>query len=361
MKTYRAALIGCSRMGAFIDNEVSADMYPYSHAAGYEACDRTELVACSDLRTDVMARVGERYRVPLERQYTDYREMMEREQPDIVSVATQPEPRAEIVCHMANSGARAIYAEKAMASSMADADAMVEACESNGVFFNLGTNRRWDRGFDLMKEVIDSGRLGKLKSLTIYSTGTLFNGASHSFDLIMRLNSDHPAVWVQGLLRDADHAIGDGTISIDPVGEGIIEFENGVTAYALNSGGRRSEWEAVCEDGVVTALSNGEEWQLREPGEPDHRGRGSLVTGKFPEYEWKSPTLTLVEDLVHSLDTGEPTRCGVRVARASTELIFAVIESHLRGGARVTLPLEGSTIRMERGVPAKQPRFQRQN
>ena len=66
MKTYRAALIGCSRMGAFIDNEVSADRYPYSHAAGYEACDRTELVACSDLRPDVMARVGERYRVPLE-------------------------------------------------------------------------------------------------------------------------------------------------------------------------------------------------------------------------------------------------------------------------------------------------------
>ena len=53
MKTYRAALIGCSRMGAFIDNEVSADRYPYSHAAGYEACDRTELVACSDLRPDV--------------------------------------------------------------------------------------------------------------------------------------------------------------------------------------------------------------------------------------------------------------------------------------------------------------------
>ena len=111
----------------------------------------------------------------------------------------------------------------------------------------------------------------------------------------------------------------------------------------------------------MTALSNGEEWRLRERGEPDHRGRGSLVTGEFPEYEWKSPTLTLVEDLVHSLDTGEPPRGGVRAARASTELIFAVIESHLRGGARVTLPLEGSTIRMERGMPARQPRFQRQD
>ena len=361
MKTYRAALIGCSRMGAFIDNEVPPDWYPYSHAAGYEACDRTELVACSDLRPDVMARVGERYSVPAERQYTDYREMLEREQPDIVSVATQPEPRAEIVCHVANSGAKAIYAEKAMAASMADADAMVEACERNGVSFNLGTNRRWDRGFDTMKEIIDSGRLGKLRALTTYSTGALFNGASHSFDLIMRLNSDRSAVWVQGLLRDADHAIGDGTISIDPVGEGIIEFENGVTAYALNTWARRSEWEAVCEDGVLTALSNGEEWQLRERGKPDHRDRKSLVTGEFPEYEWKSPTLTLVEDLVHSLDTGEPPRGGVRTARASTELIFAVIESHLRGGVRVSLPLESSTIRMERGMPARQPRFQRRD
>ncbi len=361
MKTYRAALIGCSRMGAFIDNEVPASSYPYSHAAGYEACDRTELVACSDLRADVMAQVGERYGVPSERQYTDYKELLERERPDIVSVATQPEPRSEIVVYAANHGVRAIYAEKAMAASMREADAIVEACESNGTFFNLGTNRRWDRGFDVMKGIIDSGRLGALRALTIYGTSNLFNGASHSFDLIMRLNSDRPAVWVQGLLRDADHAIEDGRITIDPVGEGIIQFENGVTGYALNAGVRRAEWEAVCEDGVVTALSNGAEWQVREPGEPDHRGRKRLVAGEFPEYEWKSSTLALVEDMVHALDTGEPTRCGARVARASTELIFAVIESHLRDGARVSIPLRDSAIRMERGIPAKQPRFARQD
>ena len=60
-------------MGAFIDNEVSADWGPYSHAAGYEACERTELVACSDLRVDVMGQVGQRYGVPSDAQYTDYR------------------------------------------------------------------------------------------------------------------------------------------------------------------------------------------------------------------------------------------------------------------------------------------------
>ena len=90
MKTYRAAVIGCSRMGAFIDNEVpdyQAIPLPYSHAAGFYAEERTDLVACSDLRPDVMEVFGERYDVPKERQYTDYRELIDKENLDIASVA----------------------------------------------------------------------------------------------------------------------------------------------------------------------------------------------------------------------------------------------------------------------------------
>ena len=77
--------------------------------------------------------------------------MLEKEQPEIVSVATQPEHRAEIVIDIANHGVKAIYAEKAMAASMEEARAMVDAVEENGVLFNLGTNRRWHPGFDSMK------------------------------------------------------------------------------------------------------------------------------------------------------------------------------------------------------------------
>ena len=43
--------------------------------------------------------------------------MIDVERPDIVSIATQPEGRAEITVHAAEHGARAIYAEKAMAAS----------------------------------------------------------------------------------------------------------------------------------------------------------------------------------------------------------------------------------------------------
>jgi predicted dehydrogenase len=91
-------------MGAFIDNEVTDShgiKLPYSHAAGFYAEDRIDLIACSDLRADVMEAFGLRYDVPKERQYIDFRELIEKEQPDIVSVATQPEQRAEIVIHAA--------------------------------------------------------------------------------------------------------------------------------------------------------------------------------------------------------------------------------------------------------------------
>src|SRR5690606_39474809 len=87
-------------MGAFIDNEIPperAHILPLSHAAGYEAVPRTRLVALADLRPDVLERAGQRYGVAKEHQYTDYREMIVRERPDIVSIATQPEGRADII------------------------------------------------------------------------------------------------------------------------------------------------------------------------------------------------------------------------------------------------------------------------
>src|SRR5919199_4711613 len=174
MKTYRAALVGCSRMGAFIDNEVRSSrsiVLPYSHASGYEACDRTDLVAGSDLREDVLAAFGKRYGVPPERRYTDYRQMIDREQPDILSVATQPEQRAEVALYAVDHGVRALYCEKPLCTSVAEAHQLVAVVERRGVAFNMGTNRRWHPGFDALRDLIASGELGTLQTLVIYSNG----------------------------------------------------------------------------------------------------------------------------------------------------------------------------------------------
>jgi predicted dehydrogenase len=348
-------------MGGFIDNEVVGaprHVPPYSHAAGFTACSRTDLVACADVRSDVMERFGERYNIPKERQYTDYREMIARENLDIVSVATQPEPRAEIVIYAAEQGVKAIYAEKAMAASLAEADAMVEALERNNVLFNLGTNRRWSPSYDAIKAFIDDGNLGELKNLIVYNTGTLFNMGSHIIDLVMRLNSDVPAVWVQAYLSSADNILDGDILMEDPVGTGTIYFENGVTASLLVTP-RGLELEAIGTEGVLSAFNDAQEWLLRRPQPIDPQGRKALLPAEgFEPPPLASSTLLLVEDLVHALDTGEPSRSGPRVALASMELIFAFIESHLQGGARVYLPLRHRTVRLQRNHTPLTPKYE---
>ena len=368
METYRAAVIGCSRIGGLIDYEIiesgrlSKSRLPASHAAAYDAHDRVDLVACSDFREDVMEKFGERYNIPKNRQYTDYKEMVEKENLDIVSVATQPEPRAEITIWLANNGVKAIYAEKPMASSISEANSMVEACEANKVFFNLGTNRRWSKKYDAMKSVIDSGDLGKLKTLISYSFGSLFNTSSHWIDLLIHLNSDHKALWVQGNLTNSNGMIEGNHLTEDPSAEGVIKFENDVTAYCLQTN-RGSEHEAILDNGTVAALSDGEEWFLRKNGPDDNTGRkGALIQSNFPKFDdSRSSALRIVDDLVDSLDTGSAVKGGVQVALKSTEIIFAFIESSLLGGAKVELPLKNNNYYLKRERAPRQPKYEAGN
>jgi predicted dehydrogenase len=350
MKTYRAALIGCGNMAGPIEDEVRGLpglVLPYSHADSFQGCDRTELVALVSRQAHTLEWFGKRFGIPKEHHYSDYREMIEKEQPDIVTVGTQPEERAERVIYAAEHGVKGIYAEKAMAASMQETDAMVEAVERNGVAFNLGTQRRWEPGFDAMKAMIASGELGPLRALVTHYKGTMSNVMSHYFDLLLHLADDNPVSWVQAELPGSEDAIVGDTIVKDPAGHGILQFENGVTGYVLLSGkGDASEHEAICEGGSMTQIANGADWQLRRFDREDEHH-------EFPHFEPASSTVKLIEDIAHSLDTGEPTRGNVRVARASTELIFAFIESHRNGGARVELPLVDSKLKFEVNRPPK--------
>ncbi len=348
MKAYRAAVIGCNRMGGLMRGDVDPSVHPYqrphSHGAGFHAHERTHLVACADLVAEVREAFGQRYGVPLERQYADYREMIDKEKPDIVSIATQPEPRGEIVVYAAEHGVRAIYAEKPMAASMRDADAMVEAVERNGVAFNLGARRRFYPGFIKMRQVIESGELGDLKALVMHHAGGLFNMGSHILDLTGFLNGDRPAVWVQGHLPNGDRALQGNTLVEDPAPyHGAIQFDNGVTGYAVATP-LMGRYEAFCDEGIVLAFNDHRDFEIwrREGDGPQ------LVRAGFPDFEKVSPTTRIIEDLVHHLDTGEALHGGVRAARAGTELSFAFVESHRRGGARVELPLRDSKLILKR-------------
>ena len=74
-------------------------MLPYGHSPAYEACERTDLVAGCDLRPEIREQWGKRFGVSEEHLYEDYKELIAKEKPDIVSVCTQPEHRAAIIIY----------------------------------------------------------------------------------------------------------------------------------------------------------------------------------------------------------------------------------------------------------------------
>lgn len=351
MVTYRAALIGCGRIGAFIDNEVvgiPSVVLPYSHAAGYEACPRTELIAGSDLRPDVLAAFGGRYDVPSGHLYTDFREMILQERPDILSVATQPQDRAEVALFAIEHGVRAIYCEKPLCASVEQAAALVEAVERHGTVFNMGTNRRWSPSYAAMRQAIASGEYGALATLNTHSRATLFNTGSHWFDTLLYLSGDKPVSWVQGYLPQGDGVFDGDEVIEDPIGQGTIAFADGTMGHLLPSP-QAARHEAICERATISATADSRIEIRLAPGDG---------TVQLLDFTPASATLRLIEDLVHGLDTAAPTRGGVRVAQVNTQIIFGLIESHRRGGARVALPLTDSTLQFApRNSAPRQPKY----
>ena len=207
----RAAIIGCGRMAGTIDDEVAGYppiVPPYSHAATYAAVEGVDLVALADVDPGRLASFGERWQVAPEHRYTDHRELLARERVDLVSVTTPATSHAALVVDAAARRVRGIWCEKAMACSLAECDAMVEAVERHGAKFNLGTTRRWHPAVFTLRAMLEAGELGRLAGRRRLRRWCAAAQRSHTCDLLLRLAGDPAVEWVQGAVEDGEGGLG---------------------------------------------------------------------------------------------------------------------------------------------------------
>ena len=332
-------------MGGTIDEEVSrgpnAILLPYSHAAGYTACERTTIVAAADVVEEKLERVCSKWNIP--ERYTDYRVMIEKEAPDIVSIATRPGNHAEITTFAAEHGVKGIYCDKPLCASMAEADAMVEVCEKNHVKFNLGTQRRYTPGYIKMREIVESGEIGERRSVIAYTSGAALWGYTHAADMLLFFAGDSEVEYVQGNVDVEDSDFDDNRTENDPpIVMGYVRFKNGT--HGVSIPGSAYEFEVACSDGAVRSLNNGNEFQVRRRSEES----GGLEQIDFPDYERKSGTVGCIEDIVDAIDTGSETHGNIHLARRSTELTFGLVDSQRQKGTRVTMPMQNRDLYLGR-------------
>ena len=101
----RAVIIGTGRVGSRLEKDPLRQK-PASHAGWYAAHPRTRLVAGADCDAEALGEFGRDWAISQDHLYSDYRVMLERERPDIVSVCGWAPERVAMCTAALEAGAR---------------------------------------------------------------------------------------------------------------------------------------------------------------------------------------------------------------------------------------------------------------
>jgi len=185
-----------------------------------------------------------------------------------VVIAAPPSVHADLI-EAAAAGGKAVFCEKPMALTLADADRAIEAARAAGVPLQVGFNRRFAADFRAARDLVASGRVGQpqlMRSLTrdpeladpsIVKPWTIFlETLIHDFDTLRWLNPGARAVEA--------YATADALVRPDWRDRGLLDtaivvvrFDNGALATAEASFqavyGYDVRGEVFGSDGMVTA------------------------------------------------------------------------------------------------------------
>ena len=355
---YRAALIGLGRIADTIDDEVvgSGWLEPFSHMGSYMEAPGVQVVGAADKYREQRQVFGRRWGVPEDKLYENYREMLERERPDIVSVCTHVAPRAEItqdivrMVREGRTGVKCIWVEKPMATSLQEADAMVEACREAGVVLMLNAMRASDVYYRRARALIDEGALGRMLQITAHGSGPLAHMGVHWLGAMCVLAGGSERVsWLVGEAESGEKANSGG----DLAGNAYLAFENGARGFCrmLPSGASTWTLDAIGETGTISIRNGNEgyEFELWRMGETVAGARPTPVRHVFPRPQriW-SPGVGQVKDAIVCIETGKTPNCSGDMGRHLLEIAIAIRESHLGGNVRVDLPLADRSLALRR-------------
>jgi predicted dehydrogenase len=131
---------------------------------GFQLAERSELFAVMRRNGGLAADYARRHHVP--RWYDDADQLIRDPQVDAVYVATPPDAHREYVLHAAQAG-KHVYVEKPMARTARECEDMIAACDAAGVGLFVAYYRRAMPRFVTVKDILDSGRIGRLRSVSI--------------------------------------------------------------------------------------------------------------------------------------------------------------------------------------------------
>ena len=324
-KQYKAAIVGCGSIGQ-------------AHMQGYERLDNVDVVAVVDPLEPARKMYMDGYGIPSG--YATVAEMLEKSQPDIVSVCVWHLLHDSVTAEVAiGPSVKGIICEKPMAIGMGRADAMVDVCEANQVKLSISHQRRFTPGWEKAKELVENGAIGVPLRADLRVKEGLANWGTHSIDGARYILGDPTAEWVMGAVERRTNKYERNT-AIEDACMGLIHF-GGSLQFFIQS----DLWDRNSDAGKF--FIRGTEGML-------HVTETVLKMFNAETHGWKSIDLGLKEgdqaiggntnaaqtkELIEWIEGGPESRGSGRIARDTVEVMMAIYES-ARQNRVVKLPLQ---------------------
>lgn len=343
----RYALIGCGRISP-------------NHIAAAKS-NHLEFVGLCDIDSQMLCDKAVKFNLQNVPQYGDYHDLVEKEKPELVGIATESGKHAAIALDCIEAGCNLII-EKPIALSIAEANAIIKAAKDKGVKVCVSHQNRFNKSIQKIREALERDRFGRMfygtahirwcRDWEYYSRakwrgtweqdgGALMNQCIHNIDLLRWMMGDE-VIEVVGMTDRLNHPY----IEAEDLGIALVKFKNG--SYGIIEGTTdlypRNLEETLYlfgEKGMVkaggTSVNRIEEWRfadaLDEPKE---------VIAQFredPPNVYGFGHTPLYADMIEAIEKNREPYVNAEAGKRALELVLAIYKS-AAAGESVKFPLE---------------------
>lgn len=342
------ALIGCGRIST---NHMKAAIN-----------NKLEIVGICDILPDKMADILTKHSLEKEEAihcYTDYRELIEMESPELISIATESGSHAEIALYCIDKGIHVII-EKPMAMSIEDANKIIDLARERDVKVSACHQNRFNIAVQELRTAIEEGRFGKISHGSIHvrwnrnrgyydqapwrgtwaqDGGALMNQCIHGIDLLRWMMGDE-VEEVYGVTRQQFHDY----LEAEDVGMAVVKFKNGAigTIEGTTNVFPKNLEETLYifgEKGTVkiggTSTNNIDIWDFEDETDADMKNKG---LEEATSNVYGNGHTSLFADVIDAIQNNRKPYVDAVAGKNALEMILSIYKSQKTGGP-VKLPL----------------------
>lgn len=345
----RYALIGCGRIAT---NHMKAALN-----------NQLEIVAVCDILPSKMEELLSKHDLEKDaaiKRYTDYKEMIQEMNPELVSIATESGIHAEIALYCIDHGVNVII-EKPMAMSMEDADEIIRRSKEKGVKVSACHQNRFNIAIQELRKAVEAGRFGKLSHGTIHvrwnrgpqyyeqaswrgtweqDGGALMNQCIHGIDLLRWMMGDE-IEEIYGVTRQRFHHY----LEAEDVGLAVVKFKNGAigTIEGTTNVYPKNLEETLYifgEKGTVkiggTSTNNIDVWDFEDETDMDAKNKGLQ---EQTSNVYGNGHTSLFADMIDAIQSDREPYVDAVAGRNALEVVLSIYKSQ-KDGEMVKLPLK---------------------